>query len=36
MGVDYSLVVSIEAPDVSIDLWTPVSQRIQATVEIAT
>ena len=33
-GVDYALVVSIEAPDVDIDLWTPVSQRIQATVEI--
>lgn len=33
-GVDYSLVVSIEAPNVDIDLWTPVSQQIQATVEI--
>jgi hypothetical protein len=35
-GVEYSLVVSIEAPGVNIDLWTPVSQQIQPTVEIAT
>ncbi|WP_211310239.1 S8 family serine peptidase [Branchiibius hedensis] len=35
-GVDYCLVISIEAPDVNIDLWTPVSQQIQATVEITT
>lgn len=35
-GVDYSLVVSIEAPEVDIDLWTPVSQQIQTTVEITT
>lgn len=33
-GVDYCLVVSIEAPDVDIDLWTPVSQQIQTAVEI--
>lgn len=35
-SVNYSLVVSIEAPDVNIDLWTPVSQQIRATVEITT
>lgn len=35
-GVDYSLVISIEAPDVNIDLWTPVSQQIQSTVQITT
>lgn len=35
-GVDYCLVVSIEAPDVNVDLWTPVAQRIQTAVEIAT
>lgn len=35
-GVDYSLVISIEAPNVDIDLWTPVSQQIQPSIEIAT
>lgn len=35
-AVEYSLVLSIEAPDVNIDLWTPVSQQIQTTVEITT
>ncbi len=35
-GVDYSLVVSIEAPDVDIDLWTPVSLQIQTVVETNT
>ncbi len=35
-GVDYSLVVSIEAPGVDIDLWTPVYQQIQPTIEIVT
>lgn len=35
-GVHYCLVVSIEAPDVNIDLWTPVSRQIQTTVEITT
>lgn len=33
-GVDYSLVVSIEAPDLDVDLWTPVAQQIQTTVAI--
>lgn len=36
MGVHYCLVVSIEAPDVNIDLWTPVFQQIQTSVEITT
>jgi hypothetical protein len=27
-GVAYSLVVSIESPNVEIDLWTPVQQQI--------
>lgn len=31
-GVDYSLVVSIESPDVEVDLWTPVSQLLEAAV----
>lgn len=35
-GVDYSLVVSIDTPDVNIDLWTPVSQQIRPAVEIST
>lgn len=35
-GVDYSLVVSIEAPEVNIDLWTPVWEQIQTPIEITT
>lgn len=35
-GVDYSLVVSIESPEVEVDLWTPVAQQIAAEVEIET
>lgn len=35
-GVEYSLIISIEAPDTNIDLWTPVSQQIQPTIEITT
>lgn len=31
-GVDYSLVVSIESPQVDVDLWTPVAQQVAATV----
>lgn len=34
-GVDYSLVVSIESPEVEVDLWTAVAQQIRPTVEIA-
>lgn len=34
-GVDYSLVVSIESPEVEVDLWTPVAQQVRPTVEIA-
>lgn len=33
-GVDYSLIVSIEAPEVEIDLWTPVAQQIRTAIEI--
>lgn len=33
-GVNYSLVVSIEAPEVEVDLWTPVSQQVAAAVEV--
>ncbi|GAT08344.1 Y4bN protein [Mycolicibacterium novocastrense] len=33
-GVDYSLIVSIEAPEVEIDLWTPVVQQIAAEVKV--
>ncbi|WP_372467434.1 S8 family serine peptidase [Microbacterium maritypicum] len=32
LGVDYSLVVSIESPEVEVDLWTPVAQQVAATV----
>ncbi len=35
-GVDYSLVVSIESPEVEVDLWTPVAQQIKPVVEIET
>lgn len=34
-GVDYSLVVSIESPEVEVDLWTPVSQQVAGVVEVA-
>jgi len=33
-GIDYSLVVSIESPEVEVDLWTAVAQQIAAVVEI--
>lgn len=35
-GVDYSLIVSIESPEVEVDLWTPVYQQVRPTVEITT
>lgn len=35
-GVDYSLIVSIESPEVEVDLWTPVAQQVTAAVEIRT
>ncbi|MFF3567939.1 S8 family serine peptidase [Nocardia jiangxiensis] len=35
-GVRYALVVSIETPDQDVDIWTPVAQAIEATVEVAT
>lgn len=36
LGVDYSLVVSIEAPEVDVDLWTPVAQQIATETVIET
>lgn len=33
-GVDYSLIVSIESPNVEIDLWTPVMQKIAGVIEV--
>ena len=36
LGVVYSLVVSIESPEVEVDLWTPVAQQIAAEVAIET
>jgi len=33
-GVDYALIVSIEAPDIETDLWTPGSQQIGTPPEI--
>ncbi|WP_316295903.1 S8 family serine peptidase [Clavibacter michiganensis] len=35
-GVNYSLVISIESPDVEVDLWTPVSQQVRGGIEIVT
>ena len=35
-GVDYALIISIDSPDVEIDLWTAVMQRIEAPIEVAT
>ncbi len=32
-GVDYSLIVSIESPEVDVDLWTPVYQQVQPAIE---
>lgn len=34
MGVDYSLVVSIESPETEIDLWTPVAQQIGTAIAV--
>ena len=34
-GVHYSMIVSIESPEVSTDLWTPVAQEIGVVVEVA-
>lgn len=36
LGVDYSLVVSIESPEVEVDLWTPVAQQIAPEIAIET
>lgn len=33
-GVNYSLVVSIEAPEVDVDLWTPVMQQTATVIEV--
>lgn len=33
-GVDYSLIVSIESPEVEVDLWTPVAQQIASVIEV--
>lgn len=35
-GVEYSLVISIESPEVDVDLWTPVYQQVQPTIEVTT
>lgn len=36
LGVEYSLIVSIESPEVEVDLWTPVVQQIRTATKIAT
>lgn len=36
LGVSYSLVVSIESPEIDVDLWTPVAQQISSEVSIET
>lgn len=33
-GVWYSLIVSIEAPEVEVDLWTPVAQQVRTAIEV--
>lgn len=35
-GVNYSLIVSIESPEVEVDLWTPVYQQVRSRIEITT
>lgn len=35
-GVNYSLIISIESPEVEVDLWTPVYQQIRGGIEITT
>lgn len=35
-GVHYSLIVSIESPEVEVDLWTPVYQQVRGGIEITT
>ncbi|GAA3931179.1 S8 family peptidase [Microbacterium soli] len=35
-GVHYSLIVSIESPEIEVDLWTPVYQQVYGSVEIPT
>ncbi|PVE62026.1 S8 family peptidase [Microbacterium testaceum] len=35
-GVDYSLIISIESPEVEVDLWTPVYQQVRGSIEITT
>lgn len=34
LGVDYSLVISIESPEADVDLWTPVYQQVRSAVDI--
>jgi hypothetical protein len=36
LGVRYALVVSIEAPEVDVDIWTPVAQQVGIPVEVIT
>lgn len=33
-GVAYSLIVSIESPEIDVDLWTPVYQQVQPAIDI--
>jgi hypothetical protein len=35
-GVNYSLIISIESPEVEVDLWTPVHQQVRGSIEITT
>ena len=35
-GVNYSLIISIESPEVEVDLWTPVYQQVRGSIEITT
>ena len=36
MGVDYSLIISIDSPEVDVDLWTPIATQIGVAIPIET
>jgi hypothetical protein len=36
LGVRYALVVSIDAPEVNVDIWTPVALQVGIPVEVST
>ena len=36
MGVDYSLIISIDSPEVDVDVWTPIAMQIGVAIPIET